>query len=141
MAESFVLDTHVWYWFVEGKSTRLGRRVPRTVERAVNDGRAFVSAMSAWELAMLVDKGRLTFATDVGDWIDASREPPGVRLVDVTPDIAVDGARLPGFLHGDPSDRIIVATARALGATMLTCDERIVSYSAKGGVRVLDGRP
>jgi PIN domain nuclease of toxin-antitoxin system len=97
--------------------------------------------MSAWELAMLVDKGRLTLATDVGDWIDASREPPGVRIVDVTPDIAVDGAKLPGFLHGDPSDRIIVATARSLGATMLTCDDRIVRYGASGNLRVIDGRP
>lgn len=90
---------------------------------------------------MLVDKGRMAFATDVADWIDASREPPGVRLVDVTTEIAVDAARLPGFLHGDPSDRIIVATARSLGATVVTCDERIVSYRDRGNVRVLDARP
>jgi PIN domain nuclease of toxin-antitoxin system len=133
-----VLDTHVWFWFVVGHGVRLGRRVPKLIERAGNEGRAFVSAISAWELAMLADRGRVRLATDVGELINVSREPPGIRIVDVTPEIAVDGGRLPGFPHGDPADRIIVATARALAATMLTCDDRILSYGAAGNLKVLD---
>lgn len=140
MAEPLLLDTHVWYWLAEGKVNRVSRTLPRMVERAVKNGRAFVSAMSAWELAMLVHKGRLVLATGIVDWIGASREPPGVRIVDVTAAIAVDGASLPGVLHGDPADRIIVATARSLGATIVTCDERIVTYGDDGNVRVIDGR-
>ena len=140
MTDSLLLDTHVWYWFAEGRADRLARSVPRRIERAVADGRAFVSAMSAWELGMLVAKRRLLLATDVADWIDASREPPGVRIAEVTAEIAVDSTKLPGTLHYDPADRLIVATARSLGATLLTCDERIVAYGEDGNVRVLDAR-
>ena len=89
---------------------------------------------------MLVAKRRLLLATDVADWIDASREPPGVRIAEVTAEIAVDSTKLPGTLHYDPADRLIVATARSLGATLLTCDERIVAYGEDGNVRVLDAR-
>ena len=89
---------------------------------------------------MLVAKRRLVLATDVADWIDATREPPGVRIADVTAEIAVDGTRLPGVFHGDPADRLIVATARSLGATLVTCDERILAYAEDGDLRVADGR-
>lgn len=138
MADPLVLDTHVWYWFAEGKGDRLGRALPRRIERAVADGRAFVSAISAWELGMLVAKRRLVLATDVAHWIATAREPPGVRLADVTVEVALDGSRLPGEFHGDPADRLIVATARSLGAALLTCDERILAYGENGGVRVVD---
>lgn len=140
MAEPLLLDTHIWYWFVEGKGDRMSRAVPRTVERAVKEGRAFVSAMSAWELAMLVAKRRLVLATNVADWIGASREPPGMRVADLTVDIAVDSTKLPG-IPGDPADRIIVATARSLGATFVTCDARLLAYGKEGNVRVMDARP
>lgn len=141
MAEPLLLDTHVWYWFAEGKGDRLARSLPRRIERAVAEGRAFVSSISAWELGMLVAKRRLVLATDVADWIVATREPPGVLVADVTTEIAIDGSRLPGKFHGDPADRLIVATARSLGATLLTCDERVLAYAAEGDVRVADGRP
>lgn len=140
MGELLVLDTHVWYWFVSGRADRLARSMPRRIERAVAAGRAFVSAISAWELGMLIAKGRLTLSMDVADWIDASREPPGIRVADVTPEIAIDGSRLPGFAHGDPADRIIVATTRSLGAALVTCDERILEYGDADVVRLVDGR-
>ena len=140
VGELLVLDTHVWYWFVTGQANRMARSIPRRIERAVSAGRAFVSAMSAWEVGMLVTKGRLTLSMDVGDWIDASREPPGIRVTDVTAEIALDGSRLPAFSQGDPADRIIVATARSLGATLVTCDARILNYRDAKAVRVLDGR-
>ena len=140
VGELLVLDTHVWYWFVSGRTDKLARTIPRRVERAVSAGRAFVSAMSAWELGMLVTKGRLTLSMDVGDWIDASREPPGIRVTDVTVEIALDGSRLPAFSQGDPADRIIVATARSLSATLVTCDDRILDYREAKAVKLLDGR-
>lgn len=140
MGELLVLDTHVWYWFVSGRADRLARSIPRRIERAVSAGRAFVSAISAWELGMLVTKGRLTLSMDVGDWVDASREPPGIRVADVTAEIALDGSRLPAFSQGDPADRIIVATARSLSATLVTCDDRILDYSEARAVKLLDGR-
>lgn len=140
MAERLLLDTHVWYWFAEGKGKRLSRSVRRSIERTAVAGRVFVSAISAWELGMLVAKGRLVLATDVKQWIDATREPPGILVADVSAEIAVDASRLPAAFHGDPADHIIVATTRSLGATLVTCDERIVRYGEDGGVRVMDGR-
>src|SRR5262245_48195616 len=131
VAEQLLLDTHVWYWFAEGKKDRLARSVPGKIERAVGTGDAFISAISAWELGMLVSKRRLVLATDVANWIDATREPPGVQVADVTAEIALDASRLTGPFHGDPADRLIVATARSLGAALVTCDERILAY-AKG---------
>jgi PIN domain nuclease of toxin-antitoxin system len=140
VTDGVVLDTHVWYWFVAGRTNRLARPVVRRIERAVSGAHAFVSAMSAWELGMLVAKGRLTLSMDVADWIDASREPPGIRVADVTTEIAVDGARLLAFPTGDPADRIIVATARSMGAALITCDERILDYGATQVVKLVDGR-
>jgi PIN domain nuclease of toxin-antitoxin system len=140
VSELLLLDTHVWYWFVAGRADRLARALPRRIERAVADGRAFVSAMSAWELGMLVTKGRLTLSMDVGDWIDASREAPGIRVTDITAEIALDGSRLPAFTQGDAADRLIVATARSLGAALVTCDERILDQGLAKTVKLLDGR-
>jgi PIN domain nuclease of toxin-antitoxin system len=140
VTEPLLLDSHVWYWFVEGKRDRMARSIPRKIERAVSEGRAFVSAMSAWELGMLVSKRRLVLATDLADWIDATREPPGVQIADVTADIALDGSRVAADFRGDPADWLIVATARSLGASLVTCDERILAYAEEGNLRIVDGR-
>jgi predicted nucleic acid-binding protein len=64
-----------------------------------------------------------------------------VRLAPLSPAIAVESTRLPGDFHRDPADRFIVATARELGATLVTRDERILRYGAEGFVQVLDATP
>ena len=134
-----LLDTHVWLWFVEGRADRLGKAIPDRVERAARDGRLRISAITLCELGMLIAKARLTIA-DLDRWILESRRAPGVRVEPVDDAVALESARLPASLHGDPADRLLVATARTLDATLVTCDTELITYGAQGYVRVMDAR-
>ncbi|MBI5420677.1 MAG: type II toxin-antitoxin system VapC family toxin [Deltaproteobacteria bacterium] len=122
-----LLDTHVWLWLVGGVEP-LKRPVLSAVEGAARRGRIRVSAISVWEVAMLEAKGRIRLAKDCLAWVREALAAPGTSLVPLTPEIAVESSRLPRDFHGDPADRILVATARLLGATLLTRDERILAY-------------
>jgi PIN domain nuclease of toxin-antitoxin system len=122
-----LLDTHVWLWLVGGVEP-LKRPVLSAVEGAARLGRIRVSAISVWEVAMLEVRGRIRLSKDCLAWVQEALSAPGTSLVPLTPDIAVESSRLPGEFHGDPADRILVATARLLGATLLTRDERILAY-------------
>lgn len=135
-----VLDTHVWVWAAAGDRRAVAPAVLRAVEAAARRAQLHVATISAWELAMLIAKGRLTLARELGDWIAETRRPPGVLLVPLTAEIAVDAARLPEFRVGDPADRMIVATARALGAELVTADRRLIGYGRTGHVQVRSAR-
>jgi PIN domain nuclease of toxin-antitoxin system len=137
-----VLDTHVWIWAVDGMTATLGARAVSAIEEAARASTLAVSAISVWELAMLVKRQRLTLATAVSTWIEASLRPPGARIIPVGAAIALDSTQLPDFdHHKDPADRIIVATARRHG-TLLTFDESLLAWArAHKHVRALDGRP
>jgi PIN domain nuclease of toxin-antitoxin system len=139
-AAPFLLDTHVWVWFVAGDASKLASRVVSSTERAVREGRCFVSVISVWELAMLEAKGRVRLGGAIDAWVAASRRPPGVGIAELSPEIAIESTRLPGDVHGDPADRMLIATARVSGAVLVTCDERILTYGASGYVRTLDAR-
>ncbi len=136
-SRELVLDTHVWIWAVEGRVERLRPAVVREIERAAAAGRAYVAAISVWEIGMLVQKGRLTLTRDVASWVTEGRRPPGVLVAALTAPIALDAANLPSFHHGDPADRLIVATARALSARLVTSDARLLAYGDAGHVRTL----
>ncbi len=86
---------------------------------------------------MLVAQKRVVLTKDVRIWIREALNQPGVFLADFTPEIAIDSCSLPGDLHGDPADRILVATARSLDAILLTKDERLIEYGERGFVRAL----
>jgi PIN domain nuclease of toxin-antitoxin system len=137
-----VLDTHVWIWAAEGLTANLGAEAIRVIEEAARSSALAVSAISVWELAMLVKRRRLTLASAVSTWIEASLRPPGARIIPVGAAVALDSTQLPDFdHHKDPADRIIIATARRYG-TLLTCDEPLLAWAgAHKHVRVIDGRP
>ena len=88
-----------------------------------------VSIISCWEVAMLVALKRLELTIPVLHWIEEALRYPGVRLLGLTPGVVVDSTVLPGGFHRDPADRMLVATARALGCAILTSDDRILGYS------------
>jgi len=136
-----ILDTHVWIWAAEGETQKLGAAAVKAIEEAARASALAVSAISVWELAMLVKRGRLTLATAVSAWIEASLRPPGARIIPVGAAIALDSTQLPDFdQHQDPADRIIVATARRYG-TLLTCDDAVLKWAwAHKHLRVVDGR-
>ncbi|MEO6066566.1 MAG: type II toxin-antitoxin system VapC family toxin [Gemmatimonadales bacterium] len=136
-----LLDTHVWIWLTEGQVDRVGSAIPAAVERAAAEDRLLLSAISWWELGMLLERDRIRLAKDLLDWISATRRTPGVRVEPVTPSIGLDAARLPDLETGDPADRILAATARELDAVLVTCDAELIAYGASGHLRVLDARP
>ncbi len=137
-SESLLLDTHVWVWYIEAAADRLSRAVLARLRSHGQAGRLYVSPLSGWEVGMLVVKRRLALSLDVRAWVTRALEAPGVRTADLTPHIAVDAALLDGAPPRDPADRLLIATARALGAALVTRDAEILTYGRAGHVVVLD---
>jgi PIN domain nuclease of toxin-antitoxin system len=125
-----LLDTHAWLWWVSAPE-RLGTAARDAVTAARASGELLVSAISAWEAAMLLRKGRLELTMPIGDLVAHCERFDAMRFVPVDARIAVAATALEP-LHGDPADRLIVATARALGASVVTKDARLHAFD---GVR------
>lgn len=140
-AELLLLDTHVWIWVVEGAAAELAAPAIARVEKASDAGAVRVAAISVWEVAMLEARGRLRLALEIDEWVRRALRAPGTRLVPLSPEIAVDSARLPGELDGDPADRMLIATARRIGASLLTRDKRILAYGDSGHLSAVDATP
>jgi PIN domain nuclease of toxin-antitoxin system len=132
-----LLDTHCWLWAQLGLIQRLSRTALQAIRNAESDGNLRVSVISIWELAMLEKRGRVALPMNVRTWVDRALSKPGVAVASLTPEIAMESVHLPGDLHGDPADRILVATARVLGATLLTKDARLIQYSEQRHVRAV----
>jgi len=129
-----LLDTQTLLWLTEDR--RLGVQARRRID--ANTGNIHLSAISFWEIAMLIDKRRIALAMPLQDWMRRLFDTGGFRTVVVDPAIAADAGSLPGNIHGDPCDRIIIATARSLGCPILTSDHAILDYAALGHVEALD---
>ena len=136
-----LLDTHIWVWYLENETKRFSRRITPLVERAVRRGDVVVSAISVWEIAQLEAARRLELSVDVRTWVGRALAFPGVRLKGLSPSIAIESTRLPGQPHRDPADRILIATARLMGAALVTCDEALLTYAKAGHVRIVDATP
>lgn len=122
-----VLDTHALLWWVDG-SPELSTRAKWELDAVADRGGLFVSSISAWEIGMLVAKGRLELTISASEWIARCEALPFFTFVPVDNAIAVASTSLPGRPPIDPADRIIIATAKARGAQIATKDERIRSY-------------
>ncbi|TGG93587.1 type II toxin-antitoxin system VapC family toxin [Natronospirillum operosum] len=124
-----VLDTHVLVWWVNG-SGQLSLNAKNAIEdeRVSEEGLVLVSAISAWEIAMLVRADRLTLTMSVDDWLDTVAAIEGVRFVPIDNEVGVESTRLPGAFHKDPADRMIVALARHMNAPLATADNKIRAY-------------
>jgi PIN domain nuclease of toxin-antitoxin system len=120
-----ILDTHAWIWWVN-ESSQLTPRAWEIIQEADYIG---VCSISCWEVAMLVAKGRLGLSMDVQVWIDLALQRPKVILLPLTPEIAVLATRLPGNFHGDPADRLIVASCLLHQAALVSKDEKIQQWS------------
>ncbi len=124
-----VLDTHALVWWVNNED-RLSERAGKAIKQELNSatGRILISSISAWEIALLVKKGRLVLTMDVTDWLHTVAEIENTRFVPVNQEIAVQSVRLPGTLHSDPADRMITALARHYSVPVVTADTRIQKY-------------
>ena len=132
-----LLDTHVVLWATFNES-RLGRHAAKTINLASREDRLAVSAITPWEIGLLASKKRINLHKDVLEWIREALAKPGVHLVPLEPEIAVASTRLPFEMHADPADRILVATARRLGATLVTADGALLELAMRGYFVALD---
>jgi PIN domain nuclease of toxin-antitoxin system len=124
--EVIILDTHVWVWWVDG-----GGQLPAdylTLIQAEAASGLGVCAISCWEVAKLVELGRLQLAIAVDRWLAQALLPP-IQLLPLTPEVAVGSTQLPGAFHRDPADQLIVATARQYDCPLVTLDRMIRAYT------------
>jgi PIN domain nuclease of toxin-antitoxin system len=121
-----LLDTHIWVWWVDNNQ-QLADRARHVIQDNVPGGLG-VSIISCWEVAKLVEYGRLELACAIEEWMAQAVTYPGMQLLELTPQIAIESTKLPGSFHRDPADQIIVATARLNDIPLLTADSRILQY-------------
>ncbi len=119
-----LLDTHAWVWWVD-QDPQLGAKVIDALDRLPATERPYLCDISLWEVAMLVERRRLTLDVPLHDWLDAAAHPRSVQLIPITPEVAAEVDALPSSFHRDPANRVIVATSRALRIPVLTHDELI----------------
>jgi PIN domain nuclease of toxin-antitoxin system len=135
-----LLDTCAVIWVAQGAPVVPEARA--AIREAARLGELYVSPASAWEIGLLARPRRggapgPQFLPDPQAWFAAFMARPGVRLAALTPEIAIDVSYLPGDFHNDPADRMIVATARRLGAAVVTRDQKILDYAQVGHVAAL----
>jgi PIN domain nuclease of toxin-antitoxin system len=130
----YLLDTHTWIWVQTGESDRISRDVRKELEKGQVRGQVFLSAISVLELARLVSLRQSTLPCSVDDFVSDAFSDDALVLLDLTPRIMIESTRLPGTFHRDPSDRLLVATARAHGLTLITRDKQILDYAKAGHV-------
>ncbi len=121
-----LLDTHIWIWWVHDDD-RLSSSMRKLIFENESDGIG-VSIISCWEVAKLVEKGRLELPVVTSDWINQALSYPGIRLIELIPEICVKSTEMPGGFHKDPADQIITATSMYYNWLLLTCDNKILRY-------------
>ena len=126
-----LLDTHVWVWSVEGDARRIGRQARRLLAQFASRDALRVSPATLFEVTALHTAGRLDLARPLEQWIREALEVTSVRIATLSPAIAVDAGHIPRTSLADPLDRLLVATARQLDATLLTSDARILRYASE----------
>lgn len=122
-----LLDTHVWIWW-QVQPRRISQKVLSLLSDPSGYEELLLSAISPWEFCKLLEKGRLGINCSPEEWLTAALDMPKLRIVPLSPRISLASTTLPGSFHNDPADQIIVASARAERATILTMDKRIRGY-------------
>lgn len=121
-----LLDTHIWVQWIDD-NRELKNRHKELIDENKDAGLG-VSAISCWEIAKLVEYGRLKLACSLEEWMDKALSHPEIQLIELTPKIAIESTKLPGNFHCDPADQIIVATSRIYSIPILTIDKPILDY-------------
>ena len=130
-------DTFTAIWIYE--KARLSPAALEAMRAAYREGvPSYISPITAWEVGMLSSRGRLQLLIRPERWFSNLFEVPGVRLAEMSPDVLIASSFLPGKPPKDPTDRIMAATARELGATLITRDRALLDYGAQGHVAVLE---
>ncbi|MEA1877836.1 MAG: type II toxin-antitoxin system VapC family toxin [Bacteroidota bacterium] len=127
MQMKYMLDTHTWIWW-RMNPKKLSQKVKKIIESTNSYDEILLSAISPWEFSKLLEKKKIGISCDSEEWINSALDMPKFRLIALSPVLAYRSTVLPQPFHSDPADQIIVATAREENATILTKDERILTY-------------
>ena len=130
-----LLDTCALIWLFNRSPLNEASR--KAIAAAATDQRLLVSPFSAWEVGMLVRKGKIALTMPPRTWFGKVAEHPAITLAELTPEVLIESSFLPGEPPGDPADRIVVATGRANGATIVTRNRPILAYAALGHAAAL----
>ena len=131
-----LLDTHAAIWAAEDQP--IAAAAKDVIDDAYRTGRSiFVSAITAWEIGLLVSRNRLGLSTTPERWFQRLLAVDGVQLAELSPAILIASSFLPGDPPRDPADRIILATARDLGAALITRDRLLLKYGEEGQVSTI----
>jgi len=133
--ENLLLDTCAVIWISQDEP--IAETAIEAIGKVPQSGTLSVSVMTAWEMGMLVSKGRLPSTKTPERWFDEFVEAAAIEVEGVTPRILVAASYLPGVAHNDPVDRILIATARERDLTIITRDRAILAYAAQGHVRAI----
>jgi PIN domain nuclease of toxin-antitoxin system len=133
---ALLLDTHIWLWYAEGIVERLRPPSVKKLDIARREEGLFVSAISIWEIGVLLAKGRIQLSSPLRDWTEKALGAPGIRFLPLDAATAVESTLLPGEPHGDHADRFLIAAARTKGVVLATRDRTIIDYGKAGFLRV-----
>jgi PIN domain nuclease of toxin-antitoxin system len=131
-----LLDTHVWLW-LESAPEQIGKSAASRIAKASQSGNLWVSVLSVWEIGMLVAKERIRLSMPVDEWVRQAAATPGMRMLGLSPEIALESTRLPDTPHGDPIDRMLMASARMHNLSLVTQDAKILAYAKLGHLKAL----
>jgi PIN domain nuclease of toxin-antitoxin system len=133
VTDRLLLDTHVALWLDSGDE-RLRASTRALIDGCwQNDGTILLSAITVWEIALLVDTGRIDLDVPVAAWIERFLDRPGIEAVPLSHKAASQSYQLHHLEHRDPADRLLIATAIELACPLVTYDERIVRFGKKHG--------
>ncbi|MGC1466707.1 MAG: type II toxin-antitoxin system VapC family toxin [Pseudolabrys sp.] len=135
--QPILLDTCAVIWLAAGEDLSPAA-VKRLRSAAEQRDTTFISPITAWEIGMLSSRGRLQMLITPQRWFSRAVKQPGVQLADMSSDLLIESSFLPGRPPRDPADRIIAATARDLGATLITRDHRLLEYAEQGHMKVIE---
>jgi PIN domain nuclease of toxin-antitoxin system len=132
----YLLDTHVWFWLLGATEKTLDATSRELLETASQQRRLFLSAISVWEAAQKARGNKPPITVRVEDLLAASVDDGSIQLLPLSVEVLIGSHRLPGEIHGDPADRMLVATARLQGLTLVTHDTGLRQYAKQGHMKV-----
>lgn len=134
--QPILLDTCTLIFLNE--MTELAASAVATMRAAQENSTTYISPISAWEIGSLASRGRLQLLIRPERWFANLFDAPGVKLAEMSPDLLIASSYLPGTPPRDPFDRILAATARELGATLITRDRALLGYGKQGHIAVVE---
>ncbi len=121
-----LLDTHTWFWAVS-EPERLSSKALKTITETEPGDRG-IAAISIWEFVMMVTREKVQINTTLDQWFERAISDTGIKVYRLSPQVAIESCSLPGKFHKDPADRLIAATARVHGLTLVTKDAKVIEY-------------